>query len=229
VSAATDTSGGDHELIKVQAFVAKHPSIMPMFISFSFAMALGNIFIYQLQRDYGALVVTTTTTVRKFLSVLASALPKDGVCGILPLLPDGLCGFAAFPGCALVSCATIRYARYVPSAIDCAVESSQPTFCNMDAADQPNTRSGLRACGLQWLRKRDRSTAMGRCRPGHLVQANKQPGMRATWSRRRKEKEKLNPQLDNERWKLVICIWIRSQLQCTTLCAFISPTCTYVR
>ena len=117
VSAATDDSGGDHELLKVQTFVAKHPSIVPMFISFSFAMALGNIFIYQLQRDYGALVVTTTTTVRKFLSVLASSLPKEGMCNIVPLLPDGLCGVAAFPGCALISCATIRYAHCVCSAM----------------------------------------------------------------------------------------------------------------
>ena len=79
-----------------------------MFVSFSLAMALGNIFIYQLQRDYGALVVTTTTTVRKFLSVLASSLPKEGVCNIVPFLPDGACAIGAFPGCALVSCATIR-------------------------------------------------------------------------------------------------------------------------
>ncbi len=100
----------------------KHPSIVPMFISFSFAMALGNIFIYQLQRDYGALVVTTTTTVRKFLSVLASALPKEGVCNIVPLLPNGLCGLAAFPGCALVSCATIRYAPREPGAMNCTLQ-----------------------------------------------------------------------------------------------------------
>jgi hypothetical protein len=45
-----------------QAFVERHPEIMPMFVSFSLAMALGNIFIYQLQRDYGALVVTTTVS-----------------------------------------------------------------------------------------------------------------------------------------------------------------------
>jgi hypothetical protein len=108
VSAATDTSGGEHELLKVQAFVAKHPSILPMFVSFSLAMALGNIFIYQLQRDYGALVVTTATTVRKFLSVLASSIPKAGMCAIMPILPDGACAIAAFPGCAMLSCATIR-------------------------------------------------------------------------------------------------------------------------
>jgi hypothetical protein len=127
VSAAADTSGGDHELMKVQAFVKKHPSILPMFISFSLAMALGNIFIYQLQRDYGALVVTTTTTVRKFLSVLASALPKEGLCHIVPVLPNGLCGLAVFPGCALVSCATVRYASYMFTVMDCAVQHSNLT------------------------------------------------------------------------------------------------------
>ena len=63
----------------------------------------GNLFIYQLQRDYGALVVTTATTVRKFLSVLASSLPKEGVCAYLPLLPQGLCGLAALPGCGILS------------------------------------------------------------------------------------------------------------------------------
>ena len=30
---------------------------------------------------------------------------------------------------------------------------------------------------------------MGRCRPGDLVQAIKQPGMRATWSRRQKRRQ----------------------------------------
>ena len=107
VSAGMTEAGEDHELLKVQAFVEKHPEIMPMFVSFSLAMALGNVFIYQLQLYYGALVVTTTTTVRKFLSVFASALPKTGGGAMFPVLPDGLCGFAVFPGCAMVSCATI--------------------------------------------------------------------------------------------------------------------------
>ena len=112
---------------------------------FSLAMAFGNVFIYSLQRYYGALVVTTTTTLRKFLSVLASALPKEvrrcrrrkppasvkkrmtfcrtlchtlslkpvtwgncqGICVWVPLLPQGVCGLAAFPGCAVLSCASI--------------------------------------------------------------------------------------------------------------------------
>eukprot|EP01051_Picozoa_sp_SAG22_P017226 SAG22_NODE_2607_length_2390_cov_5.701004_2_plen_413_part_00 len=95
------------ELMLVAKFVEKHPEIIVMFLQFSLAMAFGNVFIYTLQRQYGSLVVTTTTTLRKFLSVLASALPVDGVCAYLPVLPEGLCGLAVFPGCAAISCASI--------------------------------------------------------------------------------------------------------------------------
>merc|ERR1711871_1162826 len=100
-------TGGENELVQVKNFMIRNPDIVPMLVQFSFAMALGNIFIYQLQRDFGALVVTTTTTFRKFLSVLASSLPTTGVCKWVPLLPDGACGISSFPGCALLSCATI--------------------------------------------------------------------------------------------------------------------------
>jgi UDP-galactose transporter B1 len=37
-------------------------------------MALGNVFIYQMQREYGALAVAKTTTVRKLVSVSLSVL-----------------------------------------------------------------------------------------------------------------------------------------------------------
>lgn len=37
-------------------------------------MTLGNIFIYQMQRDFGALAVAKTTTVRKLVSVTLSVL-----------------------------------------------------------------------------------------------------------------------------------------------------------
>jgi len=105
---ATGAEGGQqNELLEVQGFIERHPEIMPMLVQFSLAMALGNIFIYQLQQQYGALVVTTTTTFRKFLSVLASSLPKDGICHFVPVLPDGACGLAVFPGCALFSCASL--------------------------------------------------------------------------------------------------------------------------
>ena len=97
-------NGGKNELYEVRDFVERHPDILPMMAQFSLAMALGNMFIFQLQRDYGALVVTTTTTLRKFLSVLASALPQAGICQYLPLLPAGVCFLAEFPGCQLLSC-----------------------------------------------------------------------------------------------------------------------------
>merc|ERR1711871_1303880 len=95
----------ENELALTMKFVSAHPEIVGIFLQFSLAMAFGNVFIYTLQRYYGALIVTTTTTLRKFLSVLASALPKEGICGWVPLLPGGLCGLAAFPGCAAISCA----------------------------------------------------------------------------------------------------------------------------
>lgn len=96
-----------NELALTARFVQKHPEIVLTFLQFSLAMAFGNVFIYSLQRHYGAVVVTTTTTLRKFLSVLASALPKEGICGWIPVLPEGLCGVADFRGCALISCASI--------------------------------------------------------------------------------------------------------------------------
>jgi UDP-galactose transporter B1 len=35
-------------------------------------MSIGNIFIYKIQREFGALAVTKTTTVRKFVSLAIS-------------------------------------------------------------------------------------------------------------------------------------------------------------
>ena len=37
-------------------------------------MGIGNLFIYALQANYGALTVTTTTTLRKLLSVVFSVI-----------------------------------------------------------------------------------------------------------------------------------------------------------
>jgi len=55
------------------AFCAKHGSaVVKLLALFSAAMALGNIFIYQLQHSFGALTVTTVTTLRKLTSVLFS-------------------------------------------------------------------------------------------------------------------------------------------------------------
>ena len=41
-------------------------------ILFCASMSLGNVFIYKIQREFGALAVTKTTTVRKFVSLALS-------------------------------------------------------------------------------------------------------------------------------------------------------------
>lgn len=60
------------ELPKAVAVVQKNPAILSDLIKYTVAMAIGNIFIFQLQSKFGALVVTKTTTVRKLISVLFS-------------------------------------------------------------------------------------------------------------------------------------------------------------
>jgi len=60
------------ELPEVAAFVTRNPAVMGDLAKFGIAMALGNIFIFQLQASFGALTVTKTTTVRKLISVLFS-------------------------------------------------------------------------------------------------------------------------------------------------------------
>lgn len=60
------------ELPQVFAFITRNPAVLKDLIQFGVTMALGNIFIFQLQSSFGALVVTKTTTVRKLISVLFS-------------------------------------------------------------------------------------------------------------------------------------------------------------
>merc|ERR1719188_984740 len=60
------------ELPKVAAFVTRNPAVLTDLAKFGIAMALGNIFIFQMQSNFGALTVTKTTTVRKLISVLFS-------------------------------------------------------------------------------------------------------------------------------------------------------------
>merc|ERR1719203_2419274 len=60
------------ELPQVLSFITRNPAISADLVKFGIAMALGNIFIFQLQSSFGALVVTKTTTVRKLISVLFS-------------------------------------------------------------------------------------------------------------------------------------------------------------
>jgi solute carrier family 35 (UDP-galactose transporter), member B1 len=54
------------------AFIGKHPAILSPIGYFMVCMGIGNIFIYALQKNFGALTVTTTTTLRKLLSVVFS-------------------------------------------------------------------------------------------------------------------------------------------------------------
>jgi len=61
-----------NELPEVQAFVKRNPAVVVDLVKFGLAMAMGNIFIFQLQSNFGALTVTKTTTVRKLISVLFS-------------------------------------------------------------------------------------------------------------------------------------------------------------
>lgn len=60
------------ELPEVAAFVTRNPAVLSDLVKFGAAMAMGNIFIFQLQSSSGALTVTKTTTVRKLISVLFS-------------------------------------------------------------------------------------------------------------------------------------------------------------
>jgi len=60
------------EIAHATAFVVKHPEVLKLLIGFSVAMAVGQVFIFQLQAGYGALTVTLTTTLRKLISVVFS-------------------------------------------------------------------------------------------------------------------------------------------------------------
>jgi len=66
--------GQPSELSQFIAFAARHQATYVNLAYFAAAMAMGNCFIYSLQNESGALTVTIATTVRKFLSVLVSAI-----------------------------------------------------------------------------------------------------------------------------------------------------------
>eukprot|EP00756_Hemistasia_phaeocysticola_P032226 Hpha_TRINITY_DN16398_c1_g1::TRINITY_DN16398_c1_g1_i1::g.62828::m.62828/K15275/SLC35B1; solute carrier family 35 (UDP-galactose transporter), member B1 len=61
-----------NELPAVVDFVKRNPEVLKPIVNFAAAMALGNIFVFQLQADFGSLVVTKTTTVRKVITILFS-------------------------------------------------------------------------------------------------------------------------------------------------------------
>uniref|UniRef100_A0A7S3WUS4 UDP-galactose transporter n=1 Tax=Strombidinopsis acuminata TaxID=141414 RepID=A0A7S3WUS4_9SPIT len=60
------------EIPEVMAFATRNPAVLVDLAKFGVAMALGNVFIFQMQSSFGALTVTKTTTVRKLISVLFS-------------------------------------------------------------------------------------------------------------------------------------------------------------
>jgi len=64
----------DGEFVHGLEFIQKYPEILPNMLYFMTTMGLGNIFIFTLQSNYGALTVTMTTTIRKLISVIVSVL-----------------------------------------------------------------------------------------------------------------------------------------------------------
>lgn len=52
----------------------RHPAVLQQMGIFAATMAMGNVFIFKLQHDFGALTVTKITTIRKLVSVLFSVL-----------------------------------------------------------------------------------------------------------------------------------------------------------
>ena len=64
----------DGEFVHGIEFIQKYPEILPNMLYFMTTMGLGNIFIFTMQANFGALTVTLTTTVRKLISVILSVL-----------------------------------------------------------------------------------------------------------------------------------------------------------
>ena len=62
------------ELQRARSFCGRHPEVVPHILQLCGTMALGTVFIFALQRSFGALTVTMTTTLRKLCSVLYSSL-----------------------------------------------------------------------------------------------------------------------------------------------------------
>ena len=66
------------DLPEFVAFVERQPTVVPMITMMCITMACGNIFIFAMQRYFGSLEVTITTTVRKLVSVLLSVFGAHG-------------------------------------------------------------------------------------------------------------------------------------------------------
>jgi UDP-galactose transporter B1 len=63
-----------NEIASAFDFCKRHPDIIPALSAFAGAMAIGNVFIFNVQSDFDALTVTLTTTLRKLISVVFSVL-----------------------------------------------------------------------------------------------------------------------------------------------------------
>jgi len=63
---------GASSISAVVDFATRHPSVQPMLLWLALTMGIGNLFIYKLQNEFGALTVTTTTTLRKLASIMFS-------------------------------------------------------------------------------------------------------------------------------------------------------------
>mmetsp|Transcript_8575 Transcript_8575/g.13060 ORF Transcript_8575/g.13060 Transcript_8575/m.13060 type:complete len:329 (+) Transcript_8575:1-987(+) len=62
------------ELFQSVHFVISHPSVLTDLAGFTLTSALGQVFIHRMVHGFGSLIVSTVTTVRKFFTIVVSAL-----------------------------------------------------------------------------------------------------------------------------------------------------------
>jgi UDP-galactose transporter B1 len=69
----------DSELQNAMTFISNHPRILIPLAMFCIAKVIGNIFVFTLLHEFGALAVATTTTMRKLLSIVVSVLVEGHI------------------------------------------------------------------------------------------------------------------------------------------------------
>ena len=62
------------EIWEALAFCSKHPEIVPEIITFGFASAVGQNFIFITVSEFGPLMCSIMTTTRKFFTILGSVV-----------------------------------------------------------------------------------------------------------------------------------------------------------
>ena len=62
------------EIWEALSFCTKHPEVVPEIITFGFASALGQNFIFITVSEFGPLMCSIMTTTRKFFTILGSVL-----------------------------------------------------------------------------------------------------------------------------------------------------------